>query len=80
MSEKTVTFKRLDNHRDRAEKIPFCLETILQCGGTILDTFTRLHFSIPASRNASSKDCSSCLCFPTPLVKKTFFGTIFFLE
>jgi UDP-2,3-diacylglucosamine pyrophosphatase LpxH len=27
VSEKTVTFKRLDNHRDRAAKIPFNLET-----------------------------------------------------
>jgi hypothetical protein len=41
----------------------------------MLDTVTKLHFSMPASRNANSKLRNSCLCVPTPLVKKIFDGT-----
>ena len=39
------------------------------------ETYTRLHFSIPASLKANSKDCSLALCLPIPLVKKIFLGT-----
>jgi hypothetical protein len=46
-----------------------------QWGGKILDTVTRLHFSILASLRASSKEERYSLCLPTPLVKKTFDGT-----
>src|SRR3989442_4044714 len=53
-----------------------CLREIsLQRGGKMLETVTRLHFSMPASRNANSKLRSSCLCVPTPLVRKIFDGT-----
>jgi hypothetical protein len=51
------------------------LEIILQRGGNMLDTCTKLHFSIPASRKARSKECNSSLCVPTPFVKKIFLGT-----
>jgi hypothetical protein len=51
------------------------LGRILQPGGKILDTCTRLHFSMPASLRASSYERSSSLCVPTPLVKNTFVGT-----
>src|SRR5690606_17842546 len=57
---------------------PCVLEINLQAGGKILDTWTRLHFSIPASRRASSNECSSSLCVPSPLVKNIFFGTFGF--
>jgi len=33
-----------------------------------------LHFSIPASRKARSKECNSSLCVPTPFVKNIFLG------
>ena len=58
--------------------MPLSFEIILQPGGTMLETFTILHFSIPALRSASSNECSSCLCIPTPFVKKIFFGTMVF--
>jgi hypothetical protein len=51
------------------------LEVILQRGGNMLDTCTKLHFCIPASRNARSKECNSSLCVPTPFVTKIFLGT-----
>src|SRR5208337_5605541 len=54
---------------------PCVLEIILQRGGNMLDTCTKLHFSIPASRKARSKECNSSLCVPTPLVKNIFLGT-----
>jgi hypothetical protein len=41
----------------------------------MLETWTRLYFSIPASRRDSSNDVNCSLCRPTPLVKKTFDGT-----
>lgn len=41
----------------------------------MLETVTKLHFSMPASRKASSKERSSSLWTPTPLVKKSFRGT-----
>jgi len=47
----------------------------LQPAGKILDTVTRLHFSILASRSASSNDERYSLCLPTPLVKKILVGT-----
>jgi hypothetical protein len=40
------------------------------------ETFTILYFSIPAFLRAASNDCKYSLCFPTPFVKKTFFGII----
>jgi hypothetical protein len=54
---------------------PCVLEIILQRGGNMLDTCTKLHFSIPASRKARSKECNSSLCVPTPFVKNIFLGT-----
>src|SRR4030067_3517041 len=54
---------------------PPSLLMILHLGGKMLDTWTRLYFSIPASRRASSNDVSCSLCRPTPLVKNTFDGT-----
>jgi len=48
----------------------------LHVGGQMLDTYTRLHFSIHAFLNANSKLANLSLCIPTPLVKNTFFGTI----
>jgi len=55
---------------------PFSLGNISHPGGTMLDTATRLHFSIPASRRASSNDWSCSLCLPTPFVRKKYFGII----
>ena len=46
----------------------------------MLETYTRLHFSIPASLNATSKDARRSLCTPAPFTKKTFLGTISFLS
>src|SRR5512136_2489692 len=54
---------------------PWVRDMILQRGGKMLDTWTRLHFSIPASRRDNSKERSSSLCTPTPLVKKSLRGT-----
>src|SRR5579875_419623 len=48
---------------------------ILQRGGKMLETRTRLHAAIPADRSASSKLVSFSRCFPTPLVKNIRFGT-----
>src|SRR5579863_10317368 len=42
------------------------------------DTRTRFCEAIPASRRASSKEVKRSLCLPTPLVKKSFFGTMLF--
>ncbi len=44
-------------------------------GGKILDTVTRLHFSTPAARSASSKLCSLFRWQPTPLLKNMRCGT-----
>ena len=55
--------------------IPSFFGRILQPGGKMLETCTRLHFSMPASLRASSYERSSSLCVPTPLVKNTFVGT-----
>src|SRR5579875_3163146 len=49
---------------------------ILHCGGKIEETRTRFCEAIPASRRASSNEVSRSLCLPTPLVKKSFFGTM----
>ena len=46
-----------------------------QCGGKMELTVTRLAFSIPASRSASSNDERRSLCTPTPFVKKMALGT-----
>src|SRR4030065_1066662 len=54
---------------------PPSLLMIRHLGGKMLDTRTRLYFSIPASRRASSNNGSCSLCRPTPLVKNTFDGT-----
>src|SRR4030042_5727096 len=59
----------------RISLIPLAFEMNRQPGGRMLDTCTRLHFSIPASLRASSKECSSSRCLPTPLVKNILRGT-----
>src|SRR5271170_3654939 len=38
------------------------------------ETWTKLYFSIPAWRMASSSDCGRYLCLPTPFVKNTAVG------
>jgi len=53
---------------------PCVLDITLQSGGKMLDTCTRLHFSIPASRSDNSKECRSSLWEPTPLVRTFFEG------
>src|SRR4030042_3220786 len=53
---------------------PCSLETILHPGGTMLETFTRLQYWMPASLSANSKDCSCSLCLPTPFVRKKNLG------
>jgi hypothetical protein len=58
-----------DNSFNPADRV-----MILQLGGKMLDTYTRLHFSMPALRKATSKDESLSLWTPTPFVKKVFFG------
>src|SRR5580704_13246058 len=50
--------------------------TSLQLGGKMDETRTRFCAAMPASRKASSKEVSRSLCFPTPLVKKIFLGTM----
>jgi hypothetical protein len=55
---------------------PLLRGIIAQPGGKILETRTRLPFSIPASRRESSKLCKRFLWRPAPLVKKQYFGTI----
>ena len=47
-------------------------------GGKMDDTRTRFCDAMPASRRASSNEVKRSLCLPTPLVKKSFFGTMFF--
>src|SRR5438874_4647748 len=54
---------------------PSSLGMILHFGGKMLETCTRLSFSIPASLSASSKDRSSSRWLPTPFVKNTRVGT-----
>src|SRR5580700_709560 len=49
---------------------------ILHCGGKIEETRTRFCEAMPASRRASSNDVNRSLCLPTPLVKKSLFGTM----
>ena len=44
----------------------------------MLETCKRLHFSMPASRRASSKEWSCSRCVPTPLVKNSSFGMDWF--
>jgi hypothetical protein len=51
---------------------PSVLEIILQPGGKYWKPGQDCIFSIPASRKASSKECSCSLWVPTPLVKKVF--------
>src|SRR5208282_5556100 len=51
---------------------------ILHCGGKMEETRTRFCDAMPASRRASSKEVNRSLCLPTPLVKKSFFGTMLF--
>ncbi len=51
------------------------MSIIFTFGGAILDTGTRLNFSIFASLNAYSKLNSGSSAIPIPEVKKTFFGT-----
>jgi hypothetical protein len=50
----------------------------LQRGGKIELTRTRFCEAMPASRRANSKEVKRSLCLPTPLVKKSFFGTMLF--
>jgi len=60
------------------EDKPASFDIILQFGGKILETKTRLHFSIPASLRASSKEANLSLWTPTPLVKNIFVGKYIF--
>src|ERR1700678_1737857 len=48
----------------------------LQLGGKMEETRTRFCAAMPASRKASSKEVRRSRCFPTPLVKNIFFGTM----
>src|SRR5208283_3163180 len=50
--------------------------TSLQLGGKMEETRTRFCAAIPASRSASSKEVRRSRCFPTPLVKNIFLGTM----
>src|ERR1035441_5350137 len=50
----------------------------LHCGGKMEETRTKFCEAIPASLRANSNDVNRSLCFPTPLVKKIFFGTMLF--
>src|SRR5208283_900192 len=50
--------------------------TSLQLGGKMDETRTRFCAAMPASRSASSKEVRRSRCFPTPLVKKIFLGTM----
>src|SRR6476469_5883564 len=54
---------------------PCARDRILQFGGKMLDTRTRLHAAMPAERSASSNEVSFSRCLPTPLVKNISFGT-----
>src|SRR5262249_2663719 len=54
---------------------PRCLGTILQCGGKMLETVTRLTWAMPASRSASSKLVSCSRWRPMPLVRNIALGT-----
>src|SRR5690242_9698496 len=56
-------------------RMPCLTVMILQCAGKMPETCTKLYFSMPAWRIASSSDCGRYLCLPTPLVKKTDLGT-----
>src|SRR5581483_1401150 len=55
--------------------MPAPRERILQFGGKMLETRTRLQAAIPAERSASSNEVSFSRCLPTPLVKNISFGT-----
>ena len=46
----------------------------------MLETVTRLYFSMPASLNASSNEANLSLLIPTPLVRKILVGTNMILE
>src|ERR1035438_6780879 len=50
----------------------------LHRGGKMEETRTRFCEAIPAARRASSNEVNRSLCLPTPLVKKSFFGTMLF--
>src|SRR5436309_8228409 len=54
---------------------PSSFGMILHLGGKMLDTWTRLSFSMPASLSASSNERSSSRWLPTPFVKNTRVGT-----
>src|SRR5262245_35446123 len=54
---------------------PWDFGMILQPGGKMLDTRTRLKLAMPASRSAISKELSFSLWRPTPLVRKSFLDT-----
>src|SRR5580658_1037814 len=51
---------------------------ILHCGGKMDETRTKFCEAMPASRRASSHEVNRSLCLPTPLVKKSLFGTMLF--
>ena len=51
-------------------------QKFLQLGGKIEETRTRFCAAMPASRKASSKEVRRSRCFPTPLVKNIFLGTM----
>src|SRR5260370_12447102 len=50
--------------------------TSVQLGGKMDETRTRFCAAMPASRKASSNEVRRSRCFPTPLVKKIFLGTM----
>src|ERR1700758_3742696 len=52
--------------------------TNFACGGKIDETRTRFCAATPASRSANSKEVRRSLCFPTPFVKNSRFGTMLF--
>src|SRR5580765_817355 len=55
--------------------MPAPRDRILQFGGKILDTRTRLQAAMPADLSASSNEVSFSRCLPTPLVKNISLGT-----
>ena len=53
---------------------PSSREIILQPGGKILETVTKLNGAIPAERKANSNEVKYSLWIPAPLVKKILVG------
>ena len=55
--------------------IPSSTERVRHLGGKMLETYTKLYFSMLAFRKASSNDASRSRWTPTPLVKNIPVGT-----